>query len=91
MTESTPLILNAQGIFWTAALIVAVLFIPLISIKMAFREARHLLDVRTDCRGAVSSGFFRVLKDSIATRPKARRSVLSSGRAFEIGCCNCSL
>jgi uncharacterized membrane protein (DUF441 family) len=90
MTETTSLLLNAQGIFWTIALIVAALLIPLISVKMAFREAGHLL-VTTDSRGAVSSGFIRVLKDSIATRPKARRSVLSSGRAFELGCCNCSL
>ncbi|SFK34027.1 hypothetical protein [Methylocapsa palsarum] len=89
MTESTRLILwDAQSLFWTAALIVAALSIPLISIKMAVREARHLLGGRTDYRGAVSSGFVRVLKDSIATRPKARRSVLSSARAFEIGCCH---
>jgi uncharacterized membrane protein (DUF441 family) len=90
MTETTSLLLNAQGIFWTIALIVAALLIPLISVKMAFRETSHFL-VSTDSRSAVSSGFIRVLKDSIAARPKARRSVLSSGRAFEIGCCNCSL
>jgi hypothetical protein len=80
--------MDAQGLFWIAALLLAALSIPLISIKMAIREGRHLLDGHTDCRSAVSSGFFRVLKDTIAARSKARRSVLSNARAFEMECRN---